>query len=134
MSEEKSPSSQLAAIAAINCALDSLSNKEAKEVLTMVCSIRNLRIVSMDRPIGLPIQSAPPKTVTQVSSRKATPKATWKSDPRWVDIDERHTHLVEQIKHDSDVTTKESHIELLRQLELDMKTLKQQLRGFHESA
>jgi transaldolase len=134
MSEEKSPSGQLAAIAAINRALDTLSNKEAKEVLTMVCSIRNLRVVSMDRPIGLPLQSAPPKTVTQVSSRKATPKATWKSDPRWGEIDKRHSTLVEQIKHDSDTTVKETHIEDLRKLELDMKSLKQQLRGFHESA
>jgi len=100
----------------------------------MISSVRGLRIVSMDRPIGLPVQSAPPKTVTQVSDRKATPKATWKSDPRWVAIDDSHSNLVEQIKRTSDAIAREALISNLREEEAKMKVLKHQLQGFHEAS
>jgi hypothetical protein len=127
----------MAAIAAISCELDKLSNKEVKEALTMVSSVRNLRIISMDRPIGLPIQSAPPKVRSPGSqkevSRKATPKATWKSDPRWVDVDRRHSELVSQIKTEPDAIAKGTAITSLRELEGEMKILKHQLQGFHEA-
>jgi hypothetical protein len=133
MSEEKSPSSLLAAIATIDRILSGLSKKEAKEALMMVSVTRDLRIISMNRPIGLPV-TFPPKTESQASGRKATPKAPWKSDSRWSEMNKIHTDLVNQIKDESSAIAKDHLIELLRQHEFKMKALKHQLQGFHQPA
>jgi len=122
------------ATASINAILQGLSNKEAKEVLTMASSIRNLRVVSMDRPIGLNIQkSAPPVGSNRQPSRARPKKAEWKNNPEWVAAEAEHSRLISLLKSSSSFN-KDEIIGQLRQHEANMKLLRQQLGGCQERA
>jgi hypothetical protein len=122
-----------AAIAVIGAELSKLSNKEAKEALTMLGSVRNLRVVSADRPIGLSTGQVRNRPSIDVRARTSRPqKVAWKSDPRWIREEKLHSDLVDQIKSETNSIEKSALICRLRQQEADMKTLKHQLSGFHE--
>jgi hypothetical protein len=126
---------ELLAIANISSELSKLSNKKAKEVLTMLSSIRGLRIVSMDRPIGLPQDKPKPMTSRGVRGPGPRPKrASWKSDPGWVRMEKLHTDLVSAIKTESNPEGKARLVADLRNLESEMKSLKLSLLGFHPPA
>jgi hypothetical protein len=116
--------------------LNKLSNKEAKELLTMLCSIRNLRVVSMDRPIGLSSAPAVRSRVTRGSypERTIVPKrAAWKSHPEWVSAIAEHTKTVETLKTARE-EEKPTIVGILRSIEQSMKPLKQKLMGFRADA
>lgn len=102
----------------------------------MVSANWNLRVISMDRPIGLNIvQPAPAAIATKKGVRakaQATPKAGWKSDPRWSAAIAVHSSLVDQIKQETDTVVKESLLGELRNCESGLKSLKLSLRGFRE--
>jgi hypothetical protein len=129
----------LTAIAVMKAELSKLTNKEAKEVLTMLSSIRNLRIVAMDRPIGRPIAESGggPDTGPSPKGRKnSQPSAPWKADPRWKSAIADHSKLVTSLKTETDAIAKASLLVLLRDSELALKALKRELQGhsFHRSA
>jgi hypothetical protein len=126
------------AIAYINSKLTLLSNKEAREALTMVASVRNLRLVSMDRPIGRPIDQLPRPTKVGKPARagggctglSARTPPTWKLNPDWIASNKKHSELVSKIKGSSDSKEKESLIKELREIEVGMKLYKRKLVGF----
>jgi hypothetical protein len=125
----------ISAIAKINAELSLLSNKEVKEALTMIGSIRNLRIVSMDRPIGLTSGPTPRQTSIDVRARASQPKrAAWRTNPQWTAMEKLHRDLVDRVKAASCSIDKDSALTLLRKHESAMKLQKQQLLGFHEAA
>jgi len=123
----------MTAVTAIQAALAGLSNREARDALTMVASLRNLRVVSMDRPIGNNQSGAPstkaPGQQSEARSKGPTPPAGWKQNPQWLAANADHAQRVSELKTIEDEDLKSRRLTELRQLESDMKTLKQQLQG-----
>jgi len=127
----------MVAIATINEELSKLSNKEAREALTMVVALRNLRVIPMDRPIGLspPNQKAIASGIERKGRRAVSqPKALWKSDPSWAIANEEHKKLVDQIKASSDPNLRKELAFQLHDMELKIRSLKQSLRGESQRA
>jgi len=125
-----------AAIAVILGELNKLSNKEAREVLTMVSAVRNLRVVSMGGTI-VPnmVGMRPPPGFQgggpQERKTKSTPPAPWKSQAKWREANVAHAALVDRVKKEQDQEVKDGLISKLRDSEIAMKSLKRELRGFH---
>jgi len=121
----------ISAIAQVTSILQSLSNKEVREVLIMVGSVRNLRIVSMDRPISQPMPYAKASIPgARRTKGNPTPRATWKDNPEWRSATAEHSTLVDQIKHQTDTTVKSQMLDELRYREVELKSLKRKLSGF----
>lgn len=103
----------------------------------MIASVRNLRLVSADRPIGLQQTPGPGARVTRSSfpERTIVPRrAAWKANPEWVSAIAEHTRLVNLLKSETDAIAKEQLLVELRTLESSMKPLKQRLMGFRKDA
>jgi len=101
----------------------------------MIASLRNLRIVSMDRPIGLSTVQPPPRVITRGGVREIsrnTPRASWKSDPKWISATAEHTTIIDQIKSATNAIAKEELLGTLRNNESYLKTLRRELQGFRE--
>jgi len=113
----------IAAIAAVNTELSKLSNKEAKELITIVSSTRGLNVRSAYVPIGSIITQAPKRAIAPKGAKQPS-KAAWKSDPRWISIEGQHKTLVGRIKSEIDLSVKNGLVSDLRKLEADMKALK----------
>jgi hypothetical protein len=122
----KSSSEKIDAIASISAILSGLSNREAREVITMVSSVRNLRVVSMDRPIGrpTPMEEKPNK------AKKANKPSPWKKNPEWVAAVAARSTIVERLK--ANPGNSQAILADLRKQESAMKDLKRQLLGFHQ--
>jgi hypothetical protein len=120
------------ATAEIQKILSGLSNKEATQALTMVAALKNLRVISMDRPIGQSAPSAPGPTPAKAKKEKGqnkTAPSSWKLTQEWKAAEEIHQGIVAQIKSEKDSTIVESLRSHLREQEETMKALKQKLRG-----
>jgi len=134
---KKFPSKLGASITSVMEILSQHSNVEVKELLSMVSASRNLRIVSMDRPIGLPtvtVRGGNTGVTTRTDTKtpsKPTPKASWKADAKWVAADAEHTHRIELIKGEPDENRRATLSRELHEYEATViKPLKLQLRGF----
>lgn len=117
----------------VNESLSELSNKEARDLLTMVGSIRNLRVVSADRPIGLTSVPQARSRISRASfpDRTIVPKpATWKKKPEWLAAIAAHRVLVTSLKDPINANRRDGLLTDLRKQEAEMKTLKQSLQGF----
>jgi hypothetical protein len=113
-----------------------LSNKEAREVMTLVGSTMNLRVIPMDRPIGQAIVVASPgnpRRLPMKGSATAQPEAKWKRDSRWVEISTRHKALVQSLKS-AKADEKAGFLSALRIVEIEMKELRESLRSFRPGA
>jgi len=132
---ESATADVFSAMAEIKAVLDRLSNKEAAQALTMLASLRNLRVVSMDRPIGQQAQSqAPAAKAEKVKGEGKTPPAAWRKTKQWQEAEEIHQGIVAQIKSEEDPTQVEVLRSTLREQEQTMKVLKQELQGKKPSA
>jgi hypothetical protein len=133
---KKFPEKLGTSITAVMEILSHHSNVEVKELLAMVSASRNLRIVSMDRPIGLPTVTVRGvntgvSTRTDPKAPSKTPKASWKGDAKWVAADAEHTRRIELIKGERDENRRATLARELHEYEATViKPLKLQLRGF----
>jgi len=122
----------LSALAIVTAELEKLSNKEAQDLITMVGSVRNLRVVSAYRPIGT-ILPRPPATIaagrrTTVISDTRPPKMAWKQSPQFTELTNRRSAVVEKLKAlDPSSIEKGSLTSELRSIELELRLLKQSL-------
>jgi len=110
--------------------LDKLSNREFKEVLTMMASIKGLRVIPMSMPIGnsslgttRTATAAPIRSNTQ----KGVPprKAPYKESPEWIELTNSRLGIVDSIKQESDSNKKQALVRTLRQVEESLKALRQ---------
>jgi len=131
-------SEAIAAIAAMTTALAGLSNREAREVVTMVAASRQLRVTSMMAPIGStqgvarPAQSGGINKVASAAPAKKQappPPAAWKQDAKWKEASAARATIVAELKECDDNSRREVLIGRLRSMETSLKTLKQQLQG-----
>lgn len=126
----------LEAIATISSELSKLSNKEAKEALTMVSSSRNLRVVPLQsaiapnsairRPAGIPRSG-------MERAAKATPPAGWKQSSEWRSASAEHDSMVAALKGEPDANKRQAILKALRESEVQLKLLKRKLRGFQQA-
>jgi len=104
----------------------------------MLAALKNLRVISMDRPIGqsgaAPAQPSEAKAKKEKGEGK-TPPAAWRNTKQWKEAEEIHQGIVAQIKSVKEDPTKvESLRSHLREQEATMKVLKQELQGKKPSA
>jgi len=118
----------LEAVRTIAEALSGLTNKQSQQALAMVTSLRNLRVVPMDRPIGNN-QPAVKKTTGESSSGKSSPRASWKQNAQWSAAQQQRNELVAAVKSSSSEADRLLLVEELHAFEERMKALKQSLRG-----
>jgi hypothetical protein len=127
----------LEAIATISSELSKLSNKEAKEVLTMVCSNKNLRVVPLQSAIAPnSVIRRPPGIPRKPNERaaKATPPAGWKKTSEWCSATAKHDSMVSALKKEPDLDRRRIILEDLRESEVQLKILKRKLQGFQQAA
>jgi len=120
----------LEAVGLISSALAGLSNKQSQQALSMVAALSNLRVVSMDRQMGIP--PAAPKAKSEKSGKaKPPPPAAWKQDKRWADLEAEHSTIVGQLKASNPGDVENLNVQkiALRKTEERMKVLKQELKG-----
>jgi len=121
-----SAAKMFSATAEIKKILDGLPNKEAQQALTMVAALKNLRVTSMDRPIGQTVVTK--KDSPKGESAAAPKKATWKQDAKWVAAEGDRARIVADIKKAGETDLVSLQLALRQQEEL-MKALKRELNG-----
>jgi len=121
-----SAAKMFSAAAEIKKILDGLSNKEAQQALTMVAALKNMRVTSMDRPIGQTIVAK--KDSAKAEPHSAPKKATWKQDAQWVKAEGDRARIVADIKKAGDSELESLQVSLRQQEDL-MKVLKRELNG-----
>jgi len=128
----------LAALAVVSSALSGLSNKEAREVLTMAAATRQLRVTSMLAPIGAtqgvarPTQSGGHRAVASAEPAKKQappPPAAWRQSEAWKEASANRATIVAQLKECADDSQREALVGRLRSTEASLRTLKQKLQG-----
>jgi len=116
----------LEAVQLLTEALSGLSNKQCREALSMVAAPKNLRVISMDRPVG---NNQP--TVNRPIGRKpkATPAAAWKQRPEWISAVADHATAIAAVKSASTEADRSQRVRSLREIEDHMRALKLSLQG-----
>jgi hypothetical protein len=111
-------------------ALKGLSNKQVQSVLAMVGAQRNLRVSSMDKPIGLStvtsaVAAKEPEAKKKVktSSQGPTPKAKFRTSREFHELSEARHQAVESLKRSTD-EDKSGMVANLREIEERLKALK----------
>lgn len=73
--------------------------------------------------------SSVPERKQGTTRARAPKKALWKQDPRWIAYEHDHALHVDRLRK-ADVSDKDRYVEELRNLELQGKTLKDELKSF----
>jgi len=112
--------------------LSGQSNKTCMKVLTMIGSLRGIRCIPIDRPIGQsPTGKQQPagKTNQQKQPKgKPTPKAAWKMTEEYKTLSISRTQAVQQLK-EAPPESKDSAVEKLREIEQQLKALRSPTAG-----
>jgi len=120
------------AMATVRNSLAGLSFKETKEVLAAVAAIHNLRVISMDRPIGYPNDNAPPPKGASVPGKRNNnkpQKVGIKSNEEYKNLEAQRKDIVRKLQAIKDDTPeKESLLQNLKELNLSVKALKNKNR------
>jgi hypothetical protein len=122
--------SMYAKLASIDEILRGSTKVEQRKILEMLGATRGLTITSSARPLATVVAgsvSTEQKRKDKKAS-KAPSKATWRSDPSWIAIQERHAAAVAAVKNAPEAE-KSALLDTLRSIEQECRALKQQLKG-----
>jgi tetrahydromethanopterin S-methyltransferase subunit H len=111
------------------------SNKTCLKVMDMVGSLHGIRAIPRDRPIGqstagttrvVPVAAKPKKGLP-------TPPAAWKQTSAYKHLNERREEKIKILKSlpSGESVYRPIHIEELREIERELKSLRSSTPGFH---
>lgn len=124
--------SPFATAEAVSQVLSGLSNKHKREVLNLLASQIGMRVVPAGLPVGLNRSENGGKGASARPTAKAVvkqaPKAAWKQDPSWIQLETTRKNIVSSLKSATGTNKTQYEVEL-RDCEADMKKLRAQLRS-----